>query len=111
MQTIQILQTTMKETIRTIRTTIQIRKGTTKNKRFWIRISFERDDRTLFLYSDDDDDEDEEAELMRELERIKKEREEEALRKQREEEDRARRQQEAQLIKNNPLLEEVRKWC
>eukprot|EP01102_Stenamoeba_stenopodia_P000669 TRINITY_DN10622_c0_g1_i1.p1 TRINITY_DN10622_c0_g1~~TRINITY_DN10622_c0_g1_i1.p1 ORF type:complete len:225 (-),score=88.80 TRINITY_DN10622_c0_g1_i1:27-701(-) len=63
----------------------------------------------------DEDEEDEEAELMRELERIKREREEEALRKQREEEDRARRQQESQLLKNNPLLEETgfvikRKW-
>mmetsp|Transcript_63508 Transcript_63508/g.149498 ORF Transcript_63508/g.149498 Transcript_63508/m.149498 type:complete len:224 (-) Transcript_63508:188-859(-) len=56
--------------------------------------------------SDDssDDDEDETAELMRELERIKKEREEDAARKALEDQAREEQEKQEQLLRGNPLL-------
>mmetsp|Transcript_28696 Transcript_28696/g.58715 ORF Transcript_28696/g.58715 Transcript_28696/m.58715 type:complete len:220 (+) Transcript_28696:70-729(+) len=53
---------------------------------------------------DSDDDEDETAELMRELERIKKEREEDATRKAIEEKTRDDQEKQDQLLRGNPLL-------
>eukprot|EP00960_Hanusia_phi_P034726 751254-Hanusia_phi.AAC.2 len=53
---------------------------------------------------DSSDDEDETMELMRELERIKKEREEEAARKEAEEKARKEKEQQDMLLRGNPLL-------
>lgn len=54
--------------------------------------------------SDEDSDEDDEEELMRELERIKKERAEEKLRKEREMEELAKREETEAILRGNPLL-------
>ncbi|GAX75780.1 hypothetical protein CEUSTIGMA_g3223.t1 [Chlamydomonas eustigma] len=54
--------------------------------------------------SDDDDDEDDEEELMRELERIKKERAEEAAKKAAEEAARITKEKEKELMTGNPLV-------
>ncbi|KAJ0412232.1 hypothetical protein ATCC90586_006618 [Pythium insidiosum] len=51
----------------------------------------------------DSDDEDEEAELMRELEKIKKEREEERLRKEAEEQKMAEQKEREEILQGNPL--------
>ncbi|EKX54086.1 hypothetical protein GUITHDRAFT_132490 [Guillardia theta CCMP2712] len=53
---------------------------------------------------DSSDDEDETMELMRELERIKKEREEDAARKEAEEKARREKEQQDMLLRGNPLL-------
>lgn len=53
---------------------------------------------------DDSDDEDETAELMRELERIKKEREDDAARKASEEKTRAEAEKKDAMLRGNPLL-------
>jgi len=54
--------------------------------------------------SSDDDDEDETAELMKELERIKKEREEEAAAKAVEEQARLEQERKEAMLRGNPLL-------
>ncbi|KAJ7517310.1 hypothetical protein O6H91_21G018200 [Diphasiastrum complanatum] len=54
--------------------------------------------------SDDDEDEDDTAELLAELERIKKERAEEKLRKDRQKQEEEFKVKEAELIRGNPLL-------
>lgn len=54
--------------------------------------------------SDDSDEDDDEAELLRELERIKKEREQEAAKKAAEEAAQAASEKERELISGNPLL-------
>ncbi|GLE00357.1 hypothetical protein PINS_up009114 [Pythium insidiosum] len=51
----------------------------------------------------DSDDDDEEAELMRELEKIKKEREEERLRKEAEEQKLAAQKEREEILQGNPL--------
>jgi protein CWC15 len=51
------------------------------------------------------DDDDEEAELMRELEKIKKEREEERLRKDAEERKAAEDKARAEILEGNPLMQ------
>ncbi|EQC35551.1 hypothetical protein SDRG_06841 [Saprolegnia diclina VS20] len=53
--------------------------------------------------SDDDDSDDEEAELMRELEKIKKEREEERLRKEQAERDEEEKRAKDEVLMGNPL--------
>ncbi|KAH8961920.1 hypothetical protein BDL97_05G074300 [Sphagnum fallax] len=54
--------------------------------------------------SDESDDEDDTAELLAELERIKKERAEEKLRKERQHQDQEMKVKEAELVRGNPLL-------
>eukprot|EP00245_Coleochaete_scutata_P006133 TRINITY_DN20298_c0_g1_i1.p1 TRINITY_DN20298_c0_g1~~TRINITY_DN20298_c0_g1_i1.p1 ORF type:complete len:230 (-),score=74.71 TRINITY_DN20298_c0_g1_i1:618-1307(-) len=54
--------------------------------------------------SDEDDDEDDTAELLAELERIKKERAEERLKKERQQQEEEAKTKEAELIRGNPLL-------
>mmetsp|Transcript_24779 Transcript_24779/g.54106 ORF Transcript_24779/g.54106 Transcript_24779/m.54106 type:complete len:236 (+) Transcript_24779:155-862(+) len=58
--------------------------------------------------SDDDDDDDETEELMRELERIKKERAQEAARKEREEAEMAAKEKDSAILQGNPLLDPTR---
>ncbi|TMW62771.1 hypothetical protein Poli38472_005389 [Pythium oligandrum] len=53
----------------------------------------------------DSDDDDEEAELMRELEKIKKEREEERLRKEAEEREAAEKMAREEILQGNPLTQ------
>ncbi|KDO22524.1 hypothetical protein SPRG_11707 [Saprolegnia parasitica CBS 223.65] len=53
--------------------------------------------------SDDDDSDDEEAELMRELEKIKREREEERLRKEQAERDEEEKRAKDEVLMGNPL--------
>ena len=53
---------------------------------------------------DSSDDEDETAELMRELERIKKEREEDAARKANEDKARSEAEKNAAMLRGNPLM-------
>lgn len=53
---------------------------------------------------DDDNEDDDEAELLRELERLKKEKEEEKLKKQQEEESKKTRSEEEAILAGNPLL-------
>jgi len=57
---------------------------------------------------DEEDDEDDEAELMRELERIKKERAQEALRKEREEAETNAKERDSAILQGNPLLDPTR---
>jgi protein CWC15 len=54
--------------------------------------------------SDDDDDDDDTAELLAELERIKKERAEEKLRKERLQQEEEMKVKESELVRGNPLL-------
>eukprot|EP00246_Nothoceros_aenigmaticus_P018749 TRINITY_DN9965_c0_g1_i1.p1 TRINITY_DN9965_c0_g1~~TRINITY_DN9965_c0_g1_i1.p1 ORF type:complete len:216 (-),score=50.28 TRINITY_DN9965_c0_g1_i1:481-1128(-) len=54
--------------------------------------------------SDNDDDEDDTAELLAELERIKKERAEENLRKERQRQEDEMKVKEAEMIRGNPLM-------
>ncbi|CAM6129881.1 unnamed protein product [Calypogeia fissa] len=54
--------------------------------------------------SSDDDDEDDTAELLAELERIKKERAEEKLRKERQAQEEEMKVRESELVRGNPLL-------
>mmetsp|Transcript_1557 Transcript_1557/g.2951 ORF Transcript_1557/g.2951 Transcript_1557/m.2951 type:complete len:241 (-) Transcript_1557:752-1474(-) len=53
---------------------------------------------------DDDDDEDDTAELLRELERIKRERAEEQLRKEKQRLEKEAKEKEEQMLKGNPLI-------
>jgi len=57
---------------------------------------------------DDDDDEDDTEQLMRELERIKKERAQEALRKEREAADQDAKEKDSAILQGNPLLDPTR---
>jgi protein CWC15 len=54
--------------------------------------------------SDESDDEDDTAELLAELERIKKERAEDKLRKERQQQEEEMKVKEAELVRGNPLL-------